>query len=370
MGQLEWAISQTTKRTQIRGSKSSSVKQQEDKKEMGGLYFKIGKDACISCKLWDIGLWVLQISVEKIPTESIKWKANLKWPKIEIAVENFFIFWEIFNLGRPPMRIKPPEKSLCFSTSFECAFEPLMIIFRVPPSPYLLVRLRGLISFKCAFEPLIRIFRALSSPYLLLSAPSSLWALFLERFQALIFFQVRLQALSPFKCAFEPLTIQGSAFRNPTFLSSAPSSPHLFRARLWAPASFRARLWDLASCRARLWALASYQARLWALVSLRARLWALAFSQARLWALASFRARLWALNHLFKCAFEPSFSFFFTWVGHPSQWDPFLCICKKKKEEKKFSRFILHRAGRLEQFDHSRNPFRVLFFIRQVAWNN
>jgi len=29
-----------------------------------------------------------------------------------------------------------------------------------------------------------------------------------------------------------------------------------------------------------------------------------------------------------------------------------------------------NRAGRLEQFDHSRNPFRVLFFIGQVAWNN
>jgi hypothetical protein len=58
---------------------------------------------------------------------------------------------------------------------------------------------------------------------------------------------------------------------------------------------------------------------------------------------------------------------------------------------KPFSRFILHRAGRLEQFDHSRNPFHVLFFlsgkspgtirplakpfsrfilIGQVAWNN
>jgi len=213
MGQLEWAISQVTKRTQIRGSKSSSVKQQEDKEEMGGLYFKIGKDACIPSKLWDIGLWVLQISVEKIPTESIKWKANLKWPKIEIAVEIFFIFWEIFNLGRPPMRIKPPEKSLCFSTSFECSFEPLMIIFRAPPSPYLLVRLRALISFKCAFEPLIRIFRALSSPYLLLSAPSSLIS---------------------FKCAFEPLSIIFRALSSPYLLSSAPSSLISFQVRLWA----------------------------------------------------------------------------------------------------------------------------------------
>jgi hypothetical protein len=32
--------------------------------------------------------------------------------------------------------------------------------------------------------------------------------------------------------------------------------------------------------------------------------------------------------------------------------------------------FYSYRAGCLEQFDHSRNPFRVLFFIGQVAWNN
>jgi len=92
----------------------------------------------------------------------------------------------------------------------------------------------------------------------------------------------------------------------------------------------------------------------------------------------------------FERAFEPSFSFFFfTWVGHPLQWDPFICICPKKKQ---FPCFILHRAGRLEQLDHSRNPFRVLLFlsgrspgtiwsltkpflrfilpIGQVTWNN
>jgi hypothetical protein len=27
-----------------------------------------------------------------------------------------------------------------------------------------------------------------------------------------------------------------------------------------------------------------------------------------------------------------------------------------------FSHFILHRAGHLEQLDHSQNPFRILFF--------
>jgi len=155
MGQLEWARSQATKMTQIRGSKSSSVKQQEDKEEMGGLYFKSGKDACISSKLWEIRQWVLQISLEKIPTESIKWKANLKWPGLKLLLKNFH-FWEFFNLGRPPTRIRPSEKSLCFS-----------------------------ITLKCAFEPLIIIFRALSSLYLLSSAPSSPWPSKVLRFSAL-----------------------------------------------------------------------------------------------------------------------------------------------------------------------------------------
>jgi hypothetical protein len=51
--------------------------------------------------------------------------------------------------------------------------------------------------------------------------------------------------------------------------------------------------------------------------------------------------------------------FLFTWIGHPLQWDPFLRIFLKKQ----FPRFILYRAGRLEQLGHSRNPFRVLLFL-------
>jgi hypothetical protein len=35
MGQLEWARSQATKMTQIKDSKSLSVKQQKDQEEMG-----------------------------------------------------------------------------------------------------------------------------------------------------------------------------------------------------------------------------------------------------------------------------------------------------------------------------------------------
>jgi len=87
--------------------------------------------------LWDIKQWVVQISLQKIPTESIKWKANLKWPGLKLLLKNFH-FWEFFNLGRPPTRIRPSEKSLCFSITLKCAFEPLIIIFRVLSSLNLL----------------------------------------------------------------------------------------------------------------------------------------------------------------------------------------------------------------------------------------
>jgi hypothetical protein len=48
-------------------------------------------------------------------------EGQLEMAKIEIAFENF---WEFFNLGKSPIRIRLPEKSLCFSTFFECVFEP------------------------------------------------------------------------------------------------------------------------------------------------------------------------------------------------------------------------------------------------------
>jgi len=135
------------------------------------------------------------------------------------------------------MRIKPPKKYLCFSTSFKCAFEPLIIIFlgrfqalisfqvrlralspsNAPSSLWssFLGRFQALISFKCAFEPLIIIFRALSSPYLLSNAPPSLWTSF---FRALS---------SPYLLLSAPLSprIFSSTPLSPRFLSSAPSSP-------------------------------------------------------------------------------------------------------------------------------------------------
>jgi len=89
---------------------------------MGGLYFKSGKDVCISFKLWDIGQWVLQILLEKILIESIKRKANLKWRTLKLLLKNFH-FWEFFNLSRPPMKIKPLEKYLYFPTTFHSLFE-------------------------------------------------------------------------------------------------------------------------------------------------------------------------------------------------------------------------------------------------------
>ena len=129
----------------------------------------------------------------------------------------FVIFWEFFNLGRPPMRIRPPKKSLCFSTSFKCAFEPFIIIFRALSSPYLLSNAPS--SLWSSF------FRALSSPYLLSSAPSSLIS---------------------FKCAFEPLIIIFRALLSPYHLSNAPSSLRSsFLARLWALISYQVRLWAL-----------------------------------------------------------------------------------------------------------------------------
>jgi len=78
---------------------------------MGGLYFKSGKDAYISFKLWNIGQWVLQILSEKILTESVKRKANLKWWTLKLLLKHFH-FWEFFSLGRLPIRIRLHKKKI------------------------------------------------------------------------------------------------------------------------------------------------------------------------------------------------------------------------------------------------------------------
>ena len=122
-----------------------------------------------------------------------------------------FHFWEFFNLGRPPMRIRPPEKSLCFSTSFECTFEPSIIIFRAPSSTHFLSSAPSSLwpSKVVRFLTLPPFSRALSSRYLLSSAPSSLhllssaplstWPSKVVRFLTLLPFQGHLQASISFK---------------------------------------------------------------------------------------------------------------------------------------------------------------------------
>jgi len=135
---------------------------------MGGLYFKSSKDACISFKLWDIGQWVLQILLEKILTESIKRKANLKWRTLKFLLKNFH-FWEFFNLGRSLMRIRPPKKKKKISLFFHhlSVSTPEVVHFL----SYLILssfraRLRALVlsPFERAFEP---------SSYFFSSAPLS-----------------------------------------------------------------------------------------------------------------------------------------------------------------------------------------------------
>jgi hypothetical protein len=127
--------------------------------------------------------------------ESIKWKANLKWPRLKLLF--FFYFWEFFSLGMPPMRIRPPEKSLCFSTIFESVFEPSIIIFRAP-----------------------------SSPHLISSAPLSPWPSKVVCFLTLPLFWVRLQALTSFERDFELSIPFERAFEPSTILLIASSSLH------------------------------------------------------------------------------------------------------------------------------------------------
>jgi len=190
-------------------------------------------------------------------------EGQLEMARIEIAFENFFCFWEFFNLGRPPTRIRPSKKSLCFSTSLKCAFEPLIIIFRAFSSPYLLsstpsspwpskvwrfltlppflrtpssltslqihprVPLSTSLSpFERAFEPSLpfeRAFEPSLSPFERAFEPSLLFERAFE------------PSLSPFERAFEPSLSSSSAFEHLLFSSSAPFSPRFpLRARLWA----------------------------------------------------------------------------------------------------------------------------------------
>jgi hypothetical protein len=92
--------------TQIRDNKSSSITQTRRLRRNGDLYFKSGKDACISSKLWDIGQQVLQISPEKSLTRSFKRKATLRGPSLKLFLEIFHL-WEI-DVDQPKNTSKDP----------------------------------------------------------------------------------------------------------------------------------------------------------------------------------------------------------------------------------------------------------------------
>jgi hypothetical protein len=238
----------------------------------------------------------------------------------------FFTFENFSTWASRPWELGHLKNLYVFPLPSKCTFEPLIIIFRAFPSPYLLssapsslisfqmrlwssflgcfqalisfqVHLRASSPLKCTFEPLIIIFRALSSPYLL---------------------SVRLRALSPFKCAFEPLIIIFRALSSPYLLSSAPLSPRLpferaFEPSLPSSASLSPRLLferafePLFSFWVRLGALAFFHFFLSAPLSPRFLSSAPSSPRPFFW------VRLRALIFLF----------FFNWVGHSSQWDPF-----------------------------------------------
>jgi len=147
---------------------------------------------------------------------------------------NCFHFWEFFNLARPPMRIRPPEKSLYFSplSSAPSSPQPSKVVFY---PTFFWVRLRALTSFpfECAFEPstikgsAFPILPPLEcafepSPYFFSSAPSS------PRPSKVVHFLSYLLL---------------SASSSPHFLSSTPLSPHFLRASISWIVRLRALSW-------------------------------------------------------------------------------------------------------------------------------
>jgi hypothetical protein len=98
----------------------------------------------------------------------------LKWWTLKLLLKNFH-FWEFFNLGRPPMRIRSPKKKSLYIFPPHFSFHSWGSAFPIlPPFEFF---------FERAFEP---------SSYLHSSAPSS---------PHLISIQARLRALvlSPFR---------------------------------------------------------------------------------------------------------------------------------------------------------------------------
>ena len=275
----------------------------------------------------------------------------------------FFAFENFSTWASRPWELGHLKNLYVFPLPSKCTFEPLIIIFRAFPSPYLLssapsslisfqmrlwssflgcfqalisfqVHLRASSPLKCTFEPLIIIFRALSSPYLL---------------------SVRLRALSPFKCAFEPLIIIFRALSSPYLLSSAPLSPRLpssapLSPRLPFERAFEPSLPSSAPLSPRL----LFERAFEPLFSFLVRLGALAFFHfffsaplsPRFLSSAPSSPRPFFWVHFRALIFLSSF---FTWIGHPSHWDPFFVffhlgrspitirplLNKKQKKQKK-----------------------------------
>ena len=219
------------------------------------------------------------------------------------------------------MRIRPPEKSLCFSTSFECTFEPSIIIFRAPSSTHFLssAPLSLWPSKVVHFLTLPPFSRALSSPYLLSSAPSSLWSSFFRALSSPYLLSSPPSSLISFKCAFEPLIIIFRALSSPYLLSSAPLSPRFPFERAFEPSfAFERAFEPSLTFRARLWAITSFERAFEPSPSFRACLWALVFFSS---APSSPRPFVWV--HFRALIF---LSFFFYLGRLPITLRPFLCI--------------------------------------------
>ena len=113
MGQLKWVWSQTTKMTQIKDNKSSPIKQQEDWYERGTYISKQ-----VKMHAYHLNFETFKNAFCKFHKRNPWWdpsrKATLKWPNWK-WFGKISHFREIRDLGKPPVRIRSPEKSVYFS---------------------------------------------------------------------------------------------------------------------------------------------------------------------------------------------------------------------------------------------------------------
>ena len=162
--------------------------------------------------------------------------------------------------------------------------------------------------------------RFLTLPHFL-RAPSSTWPSKVVCFLTLPLFWVRLRALTSFECAFEP----SLPFESPHFLSSAPSSPRPF---FWV----------------------------------------------RLRAFTSFECAFDPSTILLSAPSSPHFPFSFFYLGRsPITMRPFSFYLGRSPITMRPFLFYLGRSPitmRPVSLYLSKKKIFVLFFIKQVAWNN